>query len=276
MKIKLIILLFLIVNGLALPWGAEGHKLIAGKAMDIIKSKIEFFSQYQEYIAGHSIDADKRKDIDKTEGIKHYIDIDFYDEFLNGEMIKDKNQLVNIYGDSTVTKIGLLPWATLQTFQKLTDAFREKNRDKILILTADLAHYVADAHQPFHTLLNYNGQLTNQKGIHHRFESIMIDKHLDELKGLSYNPDVKFVIEPRDYIFDYISNSFSLSEVVFAADKFASEKTTSTESEEYYRLLWLRTKYVCELQFNAAANSLASLIYTAWIDAGEPSISEIN
>jgi hypothetical protein len=276
MKIKLIILLFITISGSAFPWGAEGHKLIAGKAMGIIKDKIEFFGQYHDYIAEHSIDADKRKDIDKTEGMKHYIDIDFYDEFLNGKMITDKNQLVKIYGDSVVTKIGLLPWATLQTFQKLTSAFREKDRDKILILTADLAHYVADAHQPFHTLLNYNGQLTSQNGIHHRFESIMVEKHLDELNGLSYNPDIKFIEEPRNYIFNYISNSFSLSEVIFAADKFASNRTGSTETDEYYRLLWLRTKYVCELQFKAAANSLASLIFTAWVDAGEPSISEIN
>jgi hypothetical protein len=172
--------------------------------------------------------------------------------------------------------MGLLPWATLETYQNLTKAFREMNKDRILIFAADLAHYVADAHQPMHTILNYNGQFTDQKGVHKRYESDMVNRYLQELQNHPPVPDLIYVNEPLDYIFNYITNSHSLSEVLFTADRFASSRASSAESEEYYHLLWFRTEYVTKIQFNAAVNALASLIYSAWKDAGEPQIVKIN
>ena len=275
MKIKLFILLFL-TTGLSFPWGDKGHKLIANKAVELLKEKIKNIEQYQDYITEHSVDPDTRKDQDKTEGPKHYIDIDFYKEFLEGRMIQDKDQLISLYSDSVVTKMGLLPWATLETLKNLTKAFKEKNRDKVLIYTSDMAHYVGDAHQPMHTILNYDGQFTNQKGVHARYEIYMVNKYIDELSDGIKGLEVAYVKEPLDYIFNYISDSNSLSEVLFAADKFAASKAGSMESDEYLRLLWFKTKYITGIQFEEAYNSLASLVYTAWVDAGEPSFSEIN
>jgi hypothetical protein len=276
MKIKLFLLLFVLSFGSSFPWGEEGHKLIAKKAVDILKEKIQNIILYEEYIVENSIEPDRRREHDKSEYPKHFIDIDYYEEFLNGRMIKDKEQLTAIYGDSIVTQMGLLPWTTLETLQNLTAAFREMNRDKVLIFAADLAHYVADAHQPMHTILNYNGQLTDQAGIHRRYESEMLNRYFNELQNNPVIPDVIYVSAPIDYIFSYITNSNSLSELLFAADRFASTRAASTDNDEYYRLFWFRTEYVTKIQFNAAANALASLIYTAWKDAGEPLIAKIN
>jgi len=275
MKIK-ILLIMILLNGVSFAWGEKGHKLIAKKAIEILEGKIKNIVQYKDYIAEHSIEPDLRKDIDKTEGPKHYIDIDFYEEFLSGNMIYDKNQLISVYGDSVVEKTGLLPWATIESLQNLTKAFKEKNRDKILIHASDLAHYVADAHQPMHTLLNYDGQFTGQNGIHSRYESDLIHLYLDELEEKINISDPVYVEEPRDFIFSYIMNSFSVSEVIFASDKFASLRTGSTRNEEYYRLLWFRTKYITEIQFESASNALAALIYTAWVNGGKPLPDEID
>ena len=38
--------------------------------------------------------------------------------------------------------------------------------DYILKNSADLGHSFSDAHVPLHNSVNYNGQLTGQKGIH--------------------------------------------------------------------------------------------------------------
>ena len=43
-------------------------------------------------------------------------------------------------------------------------AFKEKDKDKVLLYASDLAHYVGDGHQPLHATINYNGQLSDQKG----------------------------------------------------------------------------------------------------------------
>jgi hypothetical protein len=275
MKFKFLTILFFIAT-FSFPWGEEGHKLITSKAIELLTSKIKGIEKYKDYITKHSIDPDLRRNHDKSEWPKHFIDIDFYEEFLNGRMIQDKNQLITLYGDSVVTKMGLLPWATLETFNNLLKAFKEMNRDKILIYISDLAHYIADAHQPMHTMLNYDGQFTDQKGIHSRYESKMIEKYFYELSNETEGTKVDYVAEPLDYIFNYISNSNSLGEVLLSSDKFAGKKAGSTETEEYYSLLWFRTKYVTKIQFESAYNSLASLIFTAWTDAGKPSIDEIN
>ena len=66
--------------------------------------------------------------------------------------------------------------------RRLTAAFREKNTGAILKLSAEIGHYIADAHVPLHATSNHNGQLTQQEGIHAFWEA-----QLPELFGKNYN-----------------------------------------------------------------------------------------
>ncbi len=127
-KLLLLLLLILLPVSIILSWGAEGHKLISRKAMELLPDEMSSFTPWQDYISIHSVDPDLRKDKDKTEAPKHFIDIDFYPEFLKGKMIENKDSLVAEYGDSTVTKMGLLPWATLDTYNNLVNAFKRKEQ----------------------------------------------------------------------------------------------------------------------------------------------------
>jgi hypothetical protein len=67
----------------------------------------------------------------------------------------------------------------------LVDAFKARNFELILRQSAELGHYIADAHVPLHTTSNYNGQLTNQLGLHAFWESripeLFADKNYDYL-----------------------------------------------------------------------------------------------
>jgi len=249
--------------------------LIARKALMLLPEEMSAFKQWAEYIEEHSPDPDKRKREDKSEDPKHYIDIDFYKEFRNGEMIYDKNKLSELYGDNTVKEMGILPWATVNTYNNLIQAFRDKNRDKILIYSSDLVHYVADGHQPMHTIINYDGQLTNQKGIHARYEIHMVNRYLNELDNSFYQQFPFYVNNPLEFVFYYITTANVISSVLYDADDKAFEETASRDSEEYYRILWFRTKYITILQMNSAANDLASLIYSAWTSAGKPDLKKL-
>jgi S1/P1 Nuclease len=273
---KIFLLLVLIPLSVIYSWGEKGHALINKKAVEILPAYMNSFKMWKDYLSQHASDADFRKENDKSEGPRHYIDIDYYKEFLNGKMIESKDELVSKYGDSIVTSKGILPWATLETLNNLTEAFKEKNRDKILIYAADLGHYVADGHQPMHTVVNYNGQQTGQKGVHFRYEVTMIDKNIDTLSQITDTSNVKFVKNPLDFIFNYISNANSVNVVLLDADKSAHELTGSTESEDYLRIMWFKTSYVTQMQFRTAEQDLASLLYTAWINAGKPSFADIN
>lgn len=279
MKSKQFILalaLIFIVPSFNFAWGKKAHKLVNTKAIEFLPDEMNLMKSWKDYLGEHASDPDIRRDYDSIEWPKHFIDIDYYPEFLNGKVIKDKSILIGLYGEETVVKMGLLPWATLETYDNLKKSFMEKNRDKVLIYTSDLGHYVADGHQPFHTLLNYDGELTDQKGIHGRYESEMVNAYIDQIASSIKTPNVGYVTEPLDFIFDYLTASNSSAPVIFNADKIAYEQTGSHGSDDYYRLMWFRTKYVTIDQLSNASGVLASLIYSAWIDAGKPNLNELN
>ncbi len=257
------------------PWGDKGHKLISKMAVDFFPPEMQAFKQWKDYLEQHAPDPDYRKKEDKTEGPKHFIDIDFYKEYNTGSMVEDEKKLIEEYGEKEVVHTGILPWATLETFQNLTKAFKDGNKAEALRYAADLGHYVADGHQPMHTVMNYNGQLTDQKGVHARYEITMVDEHLNDLEK-SYRPvEANYVKDPLKFIFNYITDANSVCGLLFDADNYAFKYAGQRQGDEYYKLLWFRTKYITEIQFNEASLHFADLIYTAWVDAGKPSFNEM-
>lgn len=279
-SVTIALTIFFVLLGVActFAWGNKAHKLVNEKAIEILPDEMSIMKSWKGYIVEHASDADIRRDngTDTTEEPKHFIDLDFYAEFLNGKMIKDKNKLISLYGEETVVKMGLLPWAILDTYNNLKKSFVEKNRDKILIFISDLGHYVADAHQPFHTILNYDGQLTDQRGIHGRYESEMVNRYIDQIANSLTIQNVRYISEPLNYIFDFLTASNSLTPVILTADKLAFEQTDSHGSDDYYRLMLFRTKSITIDQLSKAAGVLTSFIYSAWFDAGKPDLSELN
>ncbi len=244
MKNKLIIvsaitICFIFFTNSSFPWGDKGHRLISKEAALYLPASMKSYKAWAAYLEEHAPDADLRKKTDRSEAPKHFIDIDFYKEFLNGNMLENKDSLIAEYGEKEVVKQGLLPWATLQTYDGLIQAFKDRDKAKALKLAADLGHYVADGHQPMHAVLNYNGQLTNQKGIHARYEIQMIDNHLKELEGCFDPEPVTLVKNPLDFIFGYIEDANSVCNVLMDADNFAFQQTNSRRSNAYYNVLWL-------------------------------------
>lgn len=273
---KIIVLLIVFAVSFTFGWGEEGHKIINRKAVENLPKEMYEFSKWKNFLEELSADADKRRKDDPNEFPRHFINIDFYDEFNRGEMKFEKKYFIEKYGDSIVTQMGILPWTILSVLEKLTHAFKSKNRDQILILAADLGHYIGDAHQPMHTVVNYDGQLTNQKGLHSRYESIMFNKYLNEIEKNIKPKEVNYIENPTEYIFNFIANSNSINPLILEADLHAKQFGGEAGSEEYYNNLWFRLKYITEIQINEAINTFSSLLYTAWKDAGKPNINEIN
>ena len=273
MKFKLLFLVLLIAISTQLfSWGGLGHEVITRLAINGLPDEMSFIKENNEYLCEHSTDADKRKSEDPTEKNKHYIDIDRYKEFNIGEMIIDKTKLIEIYGEDIVDKMGILPWNTVEVLNNLTIAMKENNKVDILIYAADLAHYVGDAHQPQHTILNYNGKLSDQRGIHGRYETDLIDANLEELEVNISPIELIHVKEPLQFIFDYCTQSNSFAGLIELADFHALKFSDGEYNEKYYEIFWFKTKYMTFHQFSNAAEDLASMYYTAWVNAGRPNI----
>ena len=97
------------------------------------------------------------------------------------------NKAIEKYTDDSLQKHGIAPWWIQTMMSRLTRAFSEKDKFRIIKLSAELGHYVADLHVPLHAHSNHNGQHTNQHGIHGFWESripeLLAEKEFDFIIG---------------------------------------------------------------------------------------------
>jgi hypothetical protein len=121
---------------------------------------------------------------------------------------------------------------------------------------------------PLHITANYNGQNTGQTGVHSRYESQMIGRYESQLV---YTPDsAGYIDDVSDYVFSYLYTNYNYVDSVLAADHYADSAAGSTSSDLYYQTLWQQSGGFTIGLMSNASTALASLIYTAWVNAGSP------
>lgn len=172
--------------------------------------------------------------------------------------------------------------------KKVNPCIQRKNIDRILSLSADLGHYVGDAHVPLHTTKNYNGQYTNQRGIHGFWES-----RIPELLSEDYDYFVgkaKYISYPLDLSWNAVEQSFNAKDSVLELEKtlneiFPSDQKYSIEDRGRTTMKVYSKEY--SLKYNDMLNgmverrmretiiAIGSLWYTAWINAGQPNLNEL-
>ena len=250
-------------------WGAVGHRIINGKCPDSFPASMAGFSVWSDSLALHASDADDRKDVDKTESPKHFIDIDYYPEFNStGRIASTVDSIIAIHGAAYITSNGSLPWATVNTYDSLVVDFRKLKWHKAMLDASDLGHYVGDGHMPLHLTKNYDGGMTGQTGIHSRYETAMVSANSSSLSNYTGDP-VKLISNINKYVFDYIYVDYKYKDSVLVADTYAKNLAGNTNSTAYTTALWSKAHFTTIL-FHNSSHSLAELIYSAWTEAGSP------
>ncbi len=269
------LLLFVAVIGISLvlvSWGRSGHYKINQASGLSFNAEMAQFASWIDILADHASDADDRKAWDPDEGPKHYIDIDNYPEFVSqGNIPQTWDSVVAIHGAAFVMENGILPWATLITFDSLKNSFERHDWEKAQLFASDLGHYVADGHMPLHITRNYNGQYTGNSGIHSRYESTMINAYISQFNYQGF--ETGEIENVSQYIFDYLDASYVFVDSILLADDQAKSVAGNTSSTLYKQTLWAETKNFTIPLFSDASHALSELIYTAWIQAGSPAIS---
>jgi hypothetical protein len=259
-----------------LAWGSTGHKIINKNAVLHLPASMQRFIDSASYFEKHASDADNRiyaANADPTESYKHYLDIDYYPDYKN--LTHDYDSLIAEYGYNVVWYTnGVLPWATVWALDSLTEQLKRGDWSKAFQTAADIGHYVGDGHQPLHVTKNYNGVETNQKGIHSRYESTMLDptKYPYGNSIIITKDSVTYIADPLSYIFDYLYVSNTYVDSVLGADANACPPSGYNGSgpipADYYSKLWGQTKNLTENEFESATVAVANLWYTAWVNAG--------
>ena len=279
---------FLVLPNLqpAYSWGFFAHKKINRMAVFTLPAgMIGFYKQHIEYISEHAVDPDRRRYASEDEAPRHYIDIDHYGKYPFDSVPQWWKKAVAKYSEDTLKAYGIVPWHIEKMVYRLTEAFKEENMDLILHYSADLGHYIADAHVPLHTTENYNGQLTNQKGIHGFWES-----RIPEMKSEGYDYWIgraKYIGKPLEKAWDVVKASHAAVDSVlkFEANlnaEYSPDKKYSFEnrgaslmkvySKEYTEAYDKLLDGMVERRMREAIITIGSLWYTAWVNAGKPDL----
>ncbi|MHB9143682.1 MAG: phospholipase C/P1 nuclease family protein [Paludibacter sp.] len=270
LKLRRYIILLVIFIGLS-SWGEKAHRKINSSCVEFFPPELNHLKVWAPILGDHGSDADFRKKYDKPEFVKHFIDIDNYSDFVKSHKIVEDFKAANAkYGKAFVMKNGTLPWTTDSTYLTLVQNFKSRDWNRAALTAADLGHYVGDGFMPLHTAANYDGQLSGQTGVHRRYEEIMVDRYMNEIK---FRPSaIHKVDQVQSYIFQYLYANNTKVNQLLQADKEAFKAAGDQYNDKYYQTFWEKTKAMTISQLEESSKTLASLIYTAWIEAGKPDI----
>lgn len=271
-------------------WGFFAHQRINRLAVFTLPpDMLVLYKPNLEYLTIHATDADKRRYIIPEEGPRHYIDIDHYGRSPFPELPRSWQEAVIRYTADTLNRYGILPWYIGQMVLRLTKAFRDGDADKIMKLSADIGHYVGDAHVPLHACSNHNGQLTGQEGIHGLWESripeLMADKAFRYWTGKAhYIKDVgastwQIVLESAMAADTVLRQEKIVSNSYPSGRKFAYErrngKLVRNYATAYVEIYHAVLGGMVERRMRAAISATASYWYTAWVNAGMPALDKL-
>ncbi len=272
-------------------WGFFAHQLINEKAVFCLPPEIfPFYKKHISYVKEHAVDPDKRRYIVAEEAVRHFIDLDYYEKVSPIDTMPwSFKAACEKYTKDTINEYGIVPWHIQTMMNRLSEAFKNKNEALILKYSSELGHYVADAHVPLHNTMNYNGQMTEQHGIHGFFET-----RLPELFSYQYDFMINravYLDNPLNFIWTGIEDGFSSLDSVFRFDKHL--RLTTPESKKmsfeqrgtqqvkvwsfeyamaYHRLL----NNLVERRMRASIYAVSCFWYTAWVNGGQPDLINLN
>ncbi|MCM2281107.1 MAG: hypothetical protein NDI61_04600 [Bdellovibrionaceae bacterium] len=182
-------------------WGKRGHSVIAQTAAMIGADR----KTENEFLRNHAFDLGyyanvpdiiwKKPETYKIESNNHFMDMEIFQRAFSAKagdavLLKpfelNRAEFEAKFPDVPVTA-GRAYWRIRELMERLqkaktelskTDLTREKRHEHQatwLVVAGVIGHYVGDLGQPLHVTENYDGQMSEQKGVHAFFESDVVD-----------------------------------------------------------------------------------------------------
>ena len=251
-------------------WGRNAHRLIINKAVDTLPADVHaFFDASRGSLLQHVTDPLDALTKNPAEKRNDFIALDKYGRFPFESLPRSYKAAVTKFGKLKLDANGLLPWQIGVYSEKLTNAFKAGKWDEAKLDAAILAHYVAQAHDPFSTTDNFDGHLSGQTGVNERFGSALIDR-FSSFFPMRPN-DAAFISDPTDHAFDACLSAHRWLESILLADRNAYRGENSY-TDEYYDRFYNEAGAILIRQLSDAATDVGSFWYTAWKNAGSPAL----
>lgn len=265
----------------SVAWGFDAHKFIADRMIALLPAELRpLFTERRAFIVERVIDPDLWRNVGwDEEPPNHYLDFDYeaFGAYPFDGLPRDYAAAVQKFGKTLVHQQGLLPWRTAEFYGRLQREFESLKRqpapayavDNIVLYSAVLAHYVSDGHVPLHAVVNHNGQLTGQEGLHSRWETELFERKRAALTVAP--PAMKPVTNPRDFMFETLLASNRAAANVLESDLKAVEGREFYD-DQYFEMFAKGTLPVLERRLNDSIAAVVAMIAGAWEQAGKPAI----
>jgi len=251
-------------------WGPNAVRLITNKAVDTMPQEMmPFFEANRKFLVQHvsdPFDALKKSPGDRKNEI---ILLDHYGQFPFRDLPRNYSAAVSKYTKRTLETYGLLPWEVGVFSARLTEAFKSRNWEEARVVAAQLAFYVAAAHDPFNTTTNDDGKLSNQLGVNQRFGSSLVDRY--QLFFFVHPNEATYINDPTDHAFEMCLSAHSWLENILLADR-RSKQGQADYTDDYYDHFYSQAGAVLIRQISDAATDTGSYWLTAWVNAGRPQL----
>jgi hypothetical protein len=196
---KYLIICILLIPGTSWAWGKRGHQIVGETAARLVSAEsgagwlkdrgfdFGFYANVPDFIW-------KRPKTYEMERNQHFMDLEHFDK-----AVKSKPEVANPFlltrqdFDAKFPEVkqesgrafwrvremfGMLSQITkqLKELKEPTGKARQDLQEKWLVIAGTMGHYVGDLSQPLHVTENYDGQMTDQKGIHSYFEEEAVEE----------------------------------------------------------------------------------------------------
>lgn len=277
----------LLMTKQAFSWGFYSHKVITRHAIFCLPSEmVGFYKKHMEFLIEHSIDPDKISRVNPDEAPRHYIDMEHFGD--PDEIPLYWKDAVKKYTEDSLKSYGVLPWHISTMLFRLTQAFRDEDPFRILLISSRAGHYIADATMPLHTTKYYNGRRPDQRGIHAFWETRipeMIAPEFDffvgkatyiengQIKAWEIVKQTHAQVDTVYMIYDNLMTTFKPDQIYVYDTR--GTVTSRNYSREFVDAFEKASHHQIERNMRTAIFWVASFWYTAWVDAGQPDLNRL-
>jgi len=281
-------LLLLLLPLSSAAWGEKGHLMINRAAIDAASSKLpEFMNSAREQIIYNAYEPDRWREEGRTSSMNtvqaadHFFDSEYWGPISTIEpdrySLMEKVALKKI----ELIKIGYLPYAIIENYGKLVNAFRfwrnaktpqdrESARMNAVYVAGVLGHYVGDGAQPMHMSIHYNGWLdgapnpkeyTKDRGFHSRYETAYVNAAVEISAVAPKMQAPQRLANVWQSIKEYLTQGFGELEPMYELEKTGEFNPQQPRPKG--------TEFIVNELARAGA-MLSNLWYTAWLESAEP------
>jgi hypothetical protein len=272
----------------AIAWENEGHRMVNRVAASNLPADAPAFLRTPaaldeiEYL-GPEPDrwrSTAEPELNAVQAPEHFIDLEPVDALGPIPPRRLDFEAKAFAAGQNPAKLGLQPWQADEVWERLKAAMREYRtlhaahkdtkpvESAIIFYAGWLGHYVADASNPMHTTVQYNGWTgpnphgyTTSHQIHHIFEGVFVAANI-------HPADIQAKMAPVHVIegdmfpayVAYIRHTYTYVEKAYQIEKAGGLEGGGTPESR---------GFVAE-RLAAGASMLRDMIYTAWLESAKP------